>query len=305
LAVPYVLSGILSTFKLVKQNNYDLLHVNWPFPLGLLGVVGKWFSRSKLVLTFYGAEFALIKKVPLGKFIAKFIVNRADGVIAISKFTKGELTKIVKTKVLVIPFTSGLEAKAAKVKTEGTTKTILFVGRLIERKGVVYMIKAMPEILKKVKARLEIVGAGLLRSELEGKAKKLGINKEVVFHGRVSAQKLASLYRSSSVFVLPAITDRWGDTEGLGVVLLEAMSFGKPVVASKVGGIVDIVDDNKTGLLVKQKDSLGLAKAITKVLTDEELAVKLAKNGQRLVNSRFSWHNITRDTINFYDKVTG
>ena len=87
--------------------------------------------------------------------------------------------------------------------------------------------------------------------------------------------------------MLPAVFDSKGDTEGLGVVLLEALSYGKAVIASRVGGIVDIVEDGKTGLLVEEKEATALARAIERLLTDHDLYIRLVEAGQRRIRERF------------------
>ena len=122
----------------------------------------------------------------------------------------------------------------------------------------------------------------------------------VTLYGKVSESKLKALYLASDIFILPAIIDRWGDTEGLGVVLLEAMSVGKPVIASRVGGITDIVKHNETGYLVDEKNSEVLAQAIVKVLRNKKLSKRLATGGQKFVREKFSWKKIIEKTLEIY-----
>ena len=265
--------------------------------------MAKWVSRGKLVFTFYGAEFALINKIPFGKLIMSFILKRADKVIAISEYTKKKVQQIAKVRIAVIPFTSGIQilTRKSEIRSKVTKdKRVLFVGRLIERKGVAYLIDAVPEVIKSVGAKVDIVGDGPLLDQLKDQVRRKKLTGVVTIHGRVSEAKLKELYLISDVFVLPAITDRWGDTEGLGVVLLEAMSIGKPVVATNVGGITDIVKHNKTGYLVSEKNSLALAGVLVKVLGDNKLARRLGASGQRFVKESFSWEMIIEKTLNIY-----
>jgi len=106
------------------------------------------------------------------------------------------------------------------------------------------------------------------------------------------------------VFVLPAIVDARGDTEGLGVVLLEAMNFGVPVVASASGGIVDIVHDGETGLLVPPADAPALAEALARLATDRALGRRLGAEGRRFVRTRFTWDAIVSRWQSVYDRAT-
>ena len=103
---------------------------------------------------------------------------------------------------------------------------MLFVGRLVERKGVRYLIEAVQRLSPERRARLVIIGDGPERQRLEEQARRSGLEGRVEVRGRVSDRELRQAYADASVFVLPAIVDTRGDTEGLGVVLLEAMSYG-------------------------------------------------------------------------------
>jgi glycosyltransferase involved in cell wall biosynthesis len=111
---------------------------------------------------------------------------------------------------------------------------------------------------------------------------------------------LEKLYHQCNVFVLPAIIDSKGDTEGLGVVLLEAMSYRKPVIASNLGGITDIVKDRDTGLLVHEKDPHGLSESIKAVITNPALAESLGKRGYEHVQKHFSWEKIVSQWTALY-----
>jgi len=161
----------------------------------------------------------------------------------------------------------------------------------------------MPYILRKVKARLVIVGEGHRRPFLEELVAREGLKDVVQMVGKVPEESLRLWYETCDVFVLPAVVDSKGDTEGLGVVLLEALSYGKPVVASNVGGIPDIVIDGQTGLLVPEKDPKALAEAIVYVLTHEHFSQRLGEKGRRYVEEQFGWGKITDKLIDLYRNV--
>lgn len=299
----YFLFGMIAVVGQVAKNQYDVIHVHWPFPQGVLGVVAKFITRAKLIYSVYGAEFALVVRIPFGNFIFRQLLKAAYSVIGISQFTKKRIQKIASVNVEVIPFNSaigGSNLRGKKIYVNRKEKRILFVGRLIERKGVTYLISAMLDILKKVDARLDIVGQGPLSQALKDQIGKLKLQDAIRLWGSVDNKMLAHFYRDCDVFVLPAIIDKWGDTEGLGVVLLEAMSFRKPVVASNVGGITDIVKDMKTGLSVPQKDVQILAGTIEKLLTNDKLRRTLGDKGYEYVRKNFNWDQIIDKTIKLY-----
>jgi glycosyltransferase involved in cell wall biosynthesis len=125
----------------------------------------------------------------------------------------------------------------------------------------------------------------------------------VKFLGKLSAEDLMEEYKRADIFVLPSIVDSRGDTEGLGVVLLEALSFGLPVIASNVGGIPDIVEDGKTGILIPEKDPVAIADAIEKLLSNWEDAKLMVLRGQDMIRERFSLEKIADKLVRIYDHL--
>jgi glycosyltransferase involved in cell wall biosynthesis len=129
------------------------------------------------------------------------------------------------------------------------------------------------------------------------------LQERVTFTGVVDAENIDGLFRRCDALVLPAIITETGETEGLGVVLLEAMGYGKPVIASAAGGIVDIVKDLETGLLVQQGDPASLARAITTAMNEPELMARLARQGTAYAQETFGWDRIVRDLQGVYESA--
>jgi glycosyltransferase involved in cell wall biosynthesis len=152
-------------------------------------------------------------------------------------------------------------------------------------------------------ARVVIVGGGeyepVVRREIERKK----VEDVVRLAGRLSNEELSDLYGRCAVFCLPATVDSRGETEGLGVVLIEAMSHGKPVVASRLGGIVDAVEDGENGLLVPPNDPEVLADALLRVTEDRKLAETLGAAGRERAKELFSWEGIAERHLLVYSKA--
>ena len=183
---------------------------------------------------------------------------------------------------------------------------VLFVGRHIERKGICYLIEAAKH-LSANKFEIRIVGEGDLTDELKAQAAQLEGDKNaarIVFTGKLVAPELAREYREANVFVLPAIVDHKGDTEGLGVVLIEAMELGLPIVASDVGGIPDVVVNDESGILVPEKDAVALADAIKRIESDPQYTARLLEGARNRIAEHFTWDNITRRQIEIYEQLT-
>jgi glycosyltransferase involved in cell wall biosynthesis len=173
-------------------------------------------------------------------------------------------------------------------------KIILTVGRVVERKGIAYLLRALPAIAAAIDAKIVIVGKGdpKVEADLHAVADALKLGDRVVFAGKLPEADLIRWYRDCDVFCLPAIVDSQGETEGLGVVLLEALNYARPVVASDVGGIPDIIKHGRTGLLCPEKDPAALAAAILQVLRDPDFGETLGRQGRAFVGKEFSWENI-------------
>ncbi|OGC83400.1 MAG: hypothetical protein A2W07_03245 [candidate division Zixibacteria bacterium RBG_16_43_9] len=303
-AIFLVFFSCVNIIKLCKKRKFDLIHVHWPFPLGIAGYLGAKFSQGKLVLKFYSAELIFALKGPfLFKKILKSIIKKADLVVTNSTYTKTLLQSFYPgIEAEVIPEGFTVSPRTVK-KREEEVKKILFVGRLVERKGMEYLIRAIPLVAEQVEVKLDIVGDGELRTQLEELSDSLKLKDKINFTGRLGEEELGKYYQGCDLFVLPAIVDHKGDTEGLGMVLVEALSYGKPVIASAVGGIVDIVKDRETGLLVPEKDEKALAQAIITVLKNPSLAEKLASAGYQHIVKYFNWDKIVEKSITLYHRV--
>ncbi|MBV1767555.1 MAG: glycosyltransferase family 4 protein, partial [Methanobacterium sp.] len=170
------------------------------------------------------------------------------------------------------------------------------------RKGFEYLIKAMEEVLNKHEnVQLKIVGSGPLETKLNNLITDLDLNEKVEILKNVSDNELLNLYNLSDLFVLPSVVDSQGNTEGLGVVLLEAMACGLPVIGSDVGGIPDIIQNKVNGFLVCEKDIIKLSKTIIILIDNEKLRVRFAFNGYNLTKLKFTWENIAKSNLKLYE----
>jgi glycosyltransferase involved in cell wall biosynthesis len=307
LVPPYLISGSIQAARLGGTKRFDLVHAFWPLPHSILGMAAKYRGRIPLVSTFFGVEFAWARaQLTVIRPILRGLVHHSDAVTAISSYTAARIKEVVPSAhPVLVPFGATVEAprRSAAVRLPDAPYSVLFVGRLVERKGVHVLLDALHLLHAHGEIRLRIVGDGPLRSSLEARAVTLGLKRVVEFCGVVSADELARHYQESDAFVLPAVVDSKGDTEGLGVVLIEALAHGCPVIASRVGGIPDIVHDEKTGLLVPPGDAEALAKAIRRYLDNREFAEHLAESGREHVERHFSWGAIISKLQELYAGV--
>ncbi len=288
----YVLFGTIGLIQLHRKEKFDILHIHWPAPHAVFGYVAALFHKTNIVLNFYTASLMLVKRFPPVKHFLKFFIQKADRVIAISTFTGNLVKDIYDRQLSIIPYGTTIEP-GAEIPTLQPNHKILSVGRMIERKGFNYLIQAMPSILEKWSdASLTIAGGGPIRDDLIHLSKSLHLEDRVSLPGKIPQETLENLFTECNVFVLSSIVDSKGDTEGLGVVLIEAMTYNKPAIATNIGGIVDIILHNETGLLVPQCDPQAIAEAVSAIFSDHDRAQKLAASGYEHIQSHFSWPSV-------------
>lgn len=311
LAIPYIISGFFKCLKICRKWRPDVIHAHWPFPHAYIALGAAKLFRIPLVLNFHGAELLLIRKKKWVKPFLKFAIGQAQAVFANSSFTAAKIKAIRNVDVEWSPYGTTLDGdgghprNAPEAHAVNGKFKVLFVGRHIERKGICYLIEAAKH-LSADKFEIRIVGEGDLTEELKAQAAQLEGDKNaarIVFTGKLVAPELAREYREANVFVLPAIVDHKGDTEGLGVVLIEAMELGLPIVASDVGGIPDVVVNDESGILVPEKDAVALADAIKRIESDPQYTARLLEGARNRIAEHFTWDNITRRQIEIYEQL--
>jgi len=305
----YAAAGALKAIRLARSGRFDVIHAFWPVPHGLLGLAARAFSGVPLVCTFFGVELAWIgKDLPFLAPVLRWLARSADAVTTNSQHTAQLLERQTRGEIAhhVIPFGVAMETTAALPAYRADPERpfeMLFIGRLVERKGVRHLIDAVSLLAPERSVQLHVVGDGPERPRLEQRVRALGLSDRVAFHGFVSAADKLVRLAACDVLVLPAVVDAKGDTEGQGVVLLEAMAFAKPVVASRLGGIVEAVEDGVSGLLVPPGDPAALAAALCACMDDVARATAMGAAGHARVQAQFSWDAITRDLVGLYRGV--
>jgi glycosyltransferase involved in cell wall biosynthesis len=292
----YIAGGLWAAWRLARRRQFDVIHVHWPVPHALFGSLARHASKgqARLVTSWYGVELRWVQSsLPWLRGFVRWALRTSDAVVAISSYTAREIARFAQVPVRVIPYTLGFpEAPAARRSAGDGSFRILFVGRLVKRKGVTHLIEAVRCLPADLHVRLTVIGDGPERVALSEQVRGSGLDGRVDFRGRVPESALRDAYAAADVLVLPSIVDARGDTEGLGVVLLEAMSYGVPVVGSDSGGITDIIEDGESGLLVPPADAGQLARALERLARDPELAARLGAAGERRVRSAFGWPEI-------------
>ncbi|MEN6551800.1 MAG: glycosyltransferase [Methanobacterium sp.] len=292
--------------SLRNLHDVDLVHVQWPIPNGLGALFLKKIYGIPYINTIHGEEVYLSKRYHTLMFLRSIINNSVKSITNSSVTLKSCLdVGFDGEKFDVIPF--GVDTdffKPLNVNKDKSTFQILAVAYLIERKGFEYLIKAMEYVLKEHEnVKLKIVGSGPLEGKLKALIKDLKLERNVEILKNVSDKGLLTLYNSSDIFVLPSVVDSQGNTEGLGVVLLEAMACKLPVIGSDIGGISDIIQDGETGLLVPEKDVYGLSRSIMDLIEKDDLRERIALRGYDIVREKFSWEKVAESYLRVYNDI--
>jgi glycosyltransferase involved in cell wall biosynthesis len=180
----------------------------------------------------------------------------------------------------------------------GKGRVILFAGRLTTQKGLEYLLKAI-SLIKECSShvKLVVVGSGPQEDSLRDLALTLGIADNVSFLGNMSHGKMPEVYSLADVFVLPSLSESFPNA------MLEAMAMEKPVVATRVGVIPEIIVDGKTAVTIRPARTEQLADAIARILSDDKFSRRIAQGGLKLVTEKFTWDYVVRRTVQVYEKA--
>jgi len=293
-------------FRLIFKNKFDAVHAGRVLPEGLIALLIAKVIRKPVVIYAHGEEITTWRQP--GKFkVMSFVYKSVDTVIANSEFTKNELLKLGVSNERIILISPGVDVERFKPNLEigdlkgqlnisGQYELILSVGRLSRRKGFDNVIRSLPTLLEKgVDVHYAIIGIGEDKAYLEDIAAKLKMTKRVHFLGHVSSDDLPRWYNACSVFAMPN-REINGDTEGFGMVFLEAGACGKPVIAGEVGGTGSAVIENETGFRINGEDPSEVYQALYQILSSGELNTKLGENAHLRVLDMFSWEKVAKKT---------
>lgn len=288
----FLFSQIHAIKSLCKLKSIDVVNSHWLVFQGLAAAMARKSCGFRHIVHVHAAGLYILFRLPrfAGRAIANYIIQRTDGVICESNYVKSKLDEMLGYDSKACISCMGVNFAQFEDHDHSTEQNeILFVGRLVEKKGVEYLLKAVPRVQKKIPdIKLTIVGGGFLEDDLNSLTKSLGLEC-VSFLGSQSHDRIAKLQKTARVIVVPSIIDSNGETEGMPTVLLEAMAAGKRVVASDVNGTPDVVKHNINGWLARPKDPEDLADKLIEALQskDESITEKALETGRY-----YDWKNL-------------
>lgn len=296
---------LLSFFKAFGKA--DIVHVHAIDLFGSISTLLAKFIRKPVVITLHRVDalptnsliFNLLRTVALKIANMNVAVSNATKNLALNCGAPSNKIVVVYNAVDGCVFTPRSKTLCkSKLNISQNSKVILSVGNLIPRKGFNYLILALPLILTNIpNVILIIIGDGPQRNELIRLVKNVKLEDKVIFTGRIATNELSTYYGAADVFVLPSLH------EGHAVVLLEAMASGLPVVATKVGGNVETLMHGKNGYFVQPKSVNQLAKAIIKILSDENRLRRFGSQSLRIYREKFSEEQQVHNIAQIYSSI--
>jgi glycosyltransferase involved in cell wall biosynthesis len=292
----FFFAEVLSVARLLRRARFNLIHAHWLIPQGLAAILASRLVGSfvPILCTSHGADLFALRGA-LWERLKRFVIAACSGLTVVSRTMRERLLQLghQSTPVRVIPMGVDLEERFIPSPNPRREKSLLFVGRLVEKKGLEYLIRALPRILEKhSEVTLTIVGNGPEQTPAKKLCESLGILPQVSFLGAIPNAEMPARYQASQVVVFPSVVARDGDQEGFGLVMVEALGCECAVVATDLPAIRDIIVDGKTGLIVPEKDPEALADKILMLLENPGLRSALGRDGRSFVWERYDWRNI-------------
>nr|WP_301334585.1 glycosyltransferase [Variovorax dokdonensis] len=294
----FVVMQAWHAWRIARQRPITVLHAHWLIPQGAIAAALQLILRRPIpyVVTSHGADLYALRAKPVVT-LKKWVLKRAAAITVVSSAMRKLVVQmgVPAHAVNVLPMGVDLAERFVPAKSVRDGNELLFVGRLVEKKGLRHLIDAMPLVLQEFPhATLTIAGFGPDEGPLKALAGKRDVAHAVRFLGAVPQAKLPALYQRASVFVAPFVTAATGDQEGLPVALMEAVGCGCPVVAGYVQGLEDILGEDTPVITVDPTDAQALALRIVGVLRAPDEAQATAARVRSRAHDLLDWSQVER-----------
>lgn len=294
-AVSFLLGAFLRLRRLAANHDYEIYHFYFGLPTGFLALYTHWVLKKPYVLALRGSDVPGYDNTrtylrPLHwllKPITRYIWSHATSVTALSRNLRS-LAQSTVSDVRIEVIGNGIDTEMFPAKTRFGTEQglkLICVCRLEQRKGLNHLLDAMSD-LSHHGVTLDIVGKGPREKELFARIERLRLTDAVRLIGYVPSNNLVDYYTAADVFVLPSLS------ESFGQAMLEAMSSGLPVIASKVGGIPETLDDRAGGLLIEPGSSEAITRAVKELKANRALLKTFGRHNRKKAEQRYSWAGI-------------
>jgi glycosyltransferase involved in cell wall biosynthesis len=310
----YLISSYITLRRIVRQQKSEFIHAHWLVPSGFVAAILSRVMKIPLAISLHGSDIFVVSRNKIFSYLSRWILKQASVVTACSDHLNQKAQELgALDKVIVMPwgvdpesFHPGRKSIESRHKFGWDEGTFIIgsLGRMVEKKGFNVLVRSMPEVLAKLPdCQLVIGGEGPLRRKLQMKVKALGLDESIHFPGKIAWNDVPDFLANMNLFVLPSITDPYGNVDGLPTVLLEAMSSGTPVIASEVGGVNLVIEHGKTGVLVPPGDPIKLGKEIINLIENPYIADAIAISARESVEASLSWKTISEQFSDIFETI--
>jgi glycosyltransferase involved in cell wall biosynthesis len=301
----FLLRALLLQIKISRSWSPDVIHAHWVLPGGLIGALIARLLRIPLMVSLHGSDVFMATRKPLFGWVATWVLKQASVITACSEDLRQGALKLGADpdRVHLVAwgadpsrFSPDVPALNRDAFSLGADDLVLIsLGRMVAKKGFDVLVCALPALVDAYpQLYLLIGGDGDQKGSLEKLAEDLDVLDRVRFPGRISWNDVPAFMAMGDLFVLPSVRDAEGNIDGLPTVLLEAMACGKPVVATKIGGVPLVIEDGVNGLLCRPGDVEALKRTISRVVEDVSLRERLGRRARASVESDYNWLEVAR-----------
>jgi colanic acid/amylovoran biosynthesis glycosyltransferase len=301
------LSALYRLGKLRKvSHRYDVLHAHFG-PVGNSFRFARELWRAPLLVSFHGYDFTTVPRKQ-GPTIYQKLFPIADLVTVNSDYMGQKLQPLgcLADKIRKLSYGIDLEKYPFRPRTLAADELvrIVTVGRLVEKKGIEYVIRALAQVVRKhPHLRYDVIGDGPLLGQLQQFAREQSVDGIVQFHGALNGGAVRALLDQAHLFVLASVTAQDGDQEGTPVSLLEAQAAGLPVISTRHSGIPEIVSDGESGWLVPERDAEALAQRLNRLIEQPDLWASFGSRGRNFVEARFTTFKCMNALLDIYAEL--
>ena len=308
-------ASALAMQRLVAQRAFDVIHAHWVIPNGLPAWLVAQKTHTPLILSTHGSDVSVTERTAAAALLVCGLSQAARAITAPSKDLTTRMAALGAPieRLHVLPYCVHADefhpdvragaAFRAQHNIADDTPLLFAVGRMVEKKGFIYLIKALAQLRASIPdVRLMIAGYGPLRTELEQAAAQHQLQDHVIFPGAIHREQINAAFNAATVFVLPSVRDRSGNVDGLPNTLIEAMGAGRPIVASLIAGVPAVIESGTHGLLVAPGNIDALAHALQQLLQQPSLAAQLGAQARARVENELTWNRYAARLEHLYTK---
>lgn len=295
----------LRTLAAVRER-YDVIHAHFG-PVGNNFRFTRALWKTPLLVTFHGYDFCVVPRECRADVYDE-LFRVADAITVNSDYTRKRVAELGCPPDRIHNLHVGLHPEQfpfrERVRRRGEPVRVLSVGRLVEKKGIEYAIRAVACAREKYQdLRFDIIGDGPLRAALEKLVDELALRQNVFLHGAKDNQFIQQEMAGAHIFMLPSVTASNGDQEGTPVSLMEAQSAGLPVLSTLHSGIPEVVLQNESGFLLPERDVAGLAEKLVFLIENPDICLNMGRRGRQHVEAEFDLRKLNRDLAGIYEST--